>query len=89
MKAKDQERGRETKFSRSMTVKNTEARKRGKIHYDVGLTEVDKVNKKIKIHFAGSIACNLTSGDFSPATRYPTTSTYFQLPFSVPNLSLI
>ena len=58
-----------------MTVKRTEARKRDKKLYDVEVTEVDKVNKRIKIHFVGNIASNLTSGDFSVATRDPTIST--------------
>ena len=40
-------------FSRSMTVKKTEARKRGNKLYDVEVTEVDKVNKRIRIHFMG------------------------------------
>ena len=38
-------------FSRSMAVKKTEARKRDKKLYDVEVAEVDKVNKRIKIHF--------------------------------------
>jgi len=42
-----------------MTVKNTEARKKGRMHYDVGLTEVDKVNKGIKVVLVSSIARNL------------------------------
>ena len=50
---------------------------------------MDKVNKRIKIRFVVSIARNLTSGDFSVATRDPTISTYFQMPFSEPNLSPI
>ena len=37
-------------FRQSMTVKKTEARKRYKKLYDV---EVDKVNKRIKIHSVG------------------------------------
>ena len=37
-------------FRQSMTVKKTEARKRYKKLYDV---EVDKVNKRRKIHFIG------------------------------------
>ena len=70
-----------------MIVKKTEARKRDKKLYDEGVTEVEKVNKRIlKIHFVSSTACNLTSGDFSVAMRDPTISTYFQLPFPEPNL---
>lgn len=44
-----------------MTVKNTEAREKDRIHYDVhvGLTEVDKVNKGIKVVLVSSIARNL------------------------------
>ena len=51
-------------LSRLITVKKTEARKRDKKLYNVEVTEVGKVNKRIKIHFVGSIARNLTSGDF-------------------------
>ena len=40
-------------ISRSMAVKKTEARKRDKKLYDVEVEEVDKVNKRIKIHFVG------------------------------------
>ena len=40
-------------FSRSMTVNKTEAQKRYKKLYDVEVTEVDKVNKRMKIHFVG------------------------------------
>ena len=41
-------------FSRSITVKNTEARNRDKKKlYNVEVTEVDKVNKRIKIRFVG------------------------------------
>ena len=36
-----------------MTVKKTEARKRDKNLHHVEVTEVDKVNKRIKIHFLG------------------------------------
>ena len=51
------------------------------------VTEVDKVIKRIKIHFVGNIASNLTSGrDFSVETRDPTLSTYLQMPFPEPNL---
>ena len=52
-----------------MTVKKSEARKRDKKLYEVDITEVDKVNKRIKIHFVGTIARNLTSGDFLMAAR--------------------
>ena len=38
-------------LSRSMTVKKTEARKGDKKLNQVEETEVDKVNKRIKIHF--------------------------------------
>ena len=41
-------------FSRSITVKNTEARNRDKKKlHNVEVTEVDKVNKRIKIRFVG------------------------------------
>ena len=38
-------------FSRSMTVTKTEARKGAKRLFDVEVTELDKVNKRVKIHF--------------------------------------
>ena len=40
-------------FSGSMTVKKTEARKKDKQLCDVEVTEVDKVNMRIRIHSVG------------------------------------
>ena len=40
-------------FSPSMTVEKTEARKGDKKLHDIEVTEVDKVRKRIKIHFVG------------------------------------
>ena len=40
-------------FSRSIELKKTDARKGDKKLYDVKVTEVDKVNKRIKINFCG------------------------------------
>ena len=40
-------------FSRSIKLRKTEAREGDKKLYDVEVTEVDKVNKRIKIHFVG------------------------------------
>ena len=40
-------------YGRSMIVKKTEARKRDKKLYDVEVTEVDKGNNLMKIHFVG------------------------------------
>ena len=73
-------------FSRSMTVKKTEARKRDKRLYEVEVIEVDKVKKEDKNSLCW-LARNLTSGDFSMAMRDPTISTSFQMPFPEPILS--
>ena len=73
-------------FSRSIELKKTDAREGDKKLYDVEVTEVEKVNKRIKINFCGAIARNLTSGDFSVATRDPTISSYSQKPFPETNL---
>ena len=40
-------------FRRSMTVKTTEARKVYKKLYDLEVTEVEKVNKRMKIQLVG------------------------------------
>ena len=42
-------------FRRSMTVKTTDARKGDKKLYDVEVTEVEKVNKRITIQLVGCI----------------------------------
>ena len=68
-------------FSRSMTVTKTEARKGAKRLFDVEVTELDKVNKRVKIHFVDY------STPFDKWRRWLRVP--FQMPFPEPNLSPI
>ena len=70
-------------FSRSMTVKKTETPKGDKKTLCCGGNRSGQSQQKDKN------SRNLTSGDFSVATREPTIITYFQMPFPEMNFSPI
>ena len=81
-------------FSRSITVKNTEARNRDKKKklYNVEVTEVDKVNKRIKIRFVGYSTqfeeWRFFGGDDRPDLRHLLSNTISRTEF-VSNISKI
>ena len=74
-----------------MTVKKTEARKGDKKLHDVEVTEVDKVNKRIKIHFV-SYSTQFYEWRFfggDERSDHALKCTYFKMPFPETNLSPI